>query len=234
MILLNEWESLDIRSDGDGETYSVQYSTYEIDDEAAGLNLSVNNNTASFSLEDERVYFASIEEAYVADINPADSYGNFIVILMGEDAEEETYIFAFNNDEIEQIGSFIGKLVPESITGNGTAITTYNIGMPVTGYGCFTIQPEFVVTGLSVEEKTVHCGRTKYTGGSGNFEEGVWPTTDKDLTVYKDISRSQISGTIPAGSVVAWECESNNVNVYVKCGDVEGYVSFDELRGASI
>ena len=234
MILLNEWESLDIRSDGDGETYSVQYSTYEIDDEAAGLNLSVSNNTASFSLEDERVYFASIEAAYVADINHADAYGNFIVILCGEDAEEVTFIFAFNNDEIKEIGSFIGKLVPESIAGDGTAITTYNIGMPVTGYGCFTIQPEFVVTGLSVEEKTVHCGRTKYTGGSGNFEEGVWPTTDKDLTVYKDISRSQISGTIPAGSVVAWECESNNVKIYVKCGDVEGYVSFEEFRAASI
>ena len=234
VILLNEWESKDIHSDGDGETYSVQYSTYEIDDEAAGLNLSVSNNTASFSLEDERVYFASIEAAYVADINHTDAYGNFIVILCGEDAEEVTFIFAFNNDEIKEIGSFIGKLVPESIAGDGTAITTYNIGMPVTGYGCFTIQPEFVVTGLSVEEKTVHCGRTKYTGGSGNFEEGVWPTTDKDLTVYKDISRSQISGTIPAGSVVAWECESNNVNIYVKCGDVEGYVSFHELRGASI
>jgi hypothetical protein len=101
-------------------------------------------------------------------------------------------------------------------------------------YGCFTIQPEFVVTGLSVEAKTVHCGRTKYNGGSGNFEEGVWPTTDKDLTVYKDISRSQISGTIPAGSVVAWECESNNVKIYVKCGDVEGYVSFEEFRAVSI
>lgn len=229
VLLLNESENTEITSSVDGQTYGVRYSAYEIDDEVVELNLTVNNTSETFRLEDERVYFASIESVHVADINPTDAYGNFIVVLVGEDDVTETFIFAFSNSEINQISDYQGRLIPESINGEGIILLAYTLTMPIMDYGCFEIQPEITVTGLSSEEKTIHCGRYK----NKKFDEGVWPTTDEDLTVYTDNSRTQIAGIIPAGSTVEWQYKRKD-GVFVKSEDVEGYVTIEALRAASM
>ena len=229
VILLSESENTDISSSTDGQIYGVQYSAFEIDDEVVELNLSVNNNSETFRLQDERVYFASIESVYVADINATDAYGNFIVVLVGEDDETETFIFSFNNSEIHQISDYRGRLMPESINGEGTVLLTDVLTMPVSDYGCFAIRPEMAVNGLNSGEKTIHCGRYK----NKNFDEGVWPTIDENLTVYSDTSRTQVAGIIPAWSLVEWRYNRNS-GVFARSGDVEGYVTIDALRAASM
>lgn len=236
--LLNESESKDIVSNADGETYSVEFETFDIDDYCAGLDLSVNDNKESFSLSGDRIYFAFVDSVYVADIDSEDSYGNFIAVLGGEDGEMVTYVFAFNENEIQQVESFHGEFVPESINGNTTMLLTYNLGMPAPSYGCFTVRPEITVSGLSAEQSTLHCGKTTYSGEEGYFEEGVGPTIDTDLDIYAEPECVTYIGSIPAGNYVDWMYISYQESVYdwtiyVNSGDLEGYVLFRNLRKAA-
>lgn len=226
------------QSETDGQIYLVRYSTFEIDDEAIGLNLTVNDNTQTFRLENLWILFPHVESVHVADIDSKDTYGNFVVVLFGEDDETLTFIYAFNNGEIKQIGNYRGRLVPDSISDNGSIRLTYNLGMGVPGFGSFTMQPEIIVSGMNTNLGTIHYGRTVYTEGEKAFEEGSWPTIHKDLIVYEDASFTSVSGMIPTGSLVSWEnigYEEGKFSetLFVRSGDIQGYVLFRDLRSAT-
>jgi len=169
----------------------------------------------------------------VTDIDTADSYANIIVVVWGEGDDSSTYLFAFNDDEIRLITEFHGRLVPESVGGDGKVLLVYWIGMGIQGYGSFTVRPEIEVHDLSAKLVHLHSGRTVYSETGDIYEETFRVPLYSELTVYAEPSCTSEAGTIPAGDNVICEFVQYgeyDYRFYVSGGNVEGYVTSHMLK----
>ena len=84
-----------------GTSFRIRYDSAESDDRYVGLNLYVNNIAESYRLDS--ILSPYIEKVYVTDIDINDSYYNIAVVIVGEDEDCSTYLFAFNDSEINMI-----------------------------------------------------------------------------------------------------------------------------------
>lgn len=220
---------VEINTASNGNTYRIRYESTEKSDEYVGLNLYVNDIAESYRLD--AVYYPSIENVYVTDIDISDSYRNIVVVIYGEDDDSSTYLFAFNENEIHLISEFQGRLVPESVCGDGKVLLVFWIGMSIQNYGSFTVRPEIMVHDLTAKQEALHSGRTTYSDEKANYEEGFEVIIKKEISVYSDASMTEAKGIIPAGSSVKCEYTNEYINepygrvFYVSDGSTEGYVT---------
>ena len=224
---------VEISTASNGNTYRIRYESTEKSDEYVGLNLYVNDISESYSLD--AVYYPSIENVYVTDIDINDSYCNIVVVIYGEDDDSSTYIFAFNDNEMHLITEFHGRLVPESVDGGGNALLVYWIGMGIRDYGSFTVRPEISVHDLSAELVQLHSGRSIYSETGSTYEEEYIIPLYSDLTVYAEPSCISIKDTISAGNSV--KCEyvdyvKYDGAFYITCGEISGYVTSSMLKAS--
>ena len=223
----------EISTTANGNTFRIRYESTEKSDEYVGLNLYVNNMAEAYRLD--AVYYPSIECVYVTDIDISDSYCNIVVVIGGEDDESSTYLFAFSDSELRLISEFVGRLVPESVSGDGTILLEYGIGMGIRDYGSFRIRPEISVHDLYAEEVKLHSGRGVYSEAGITYEEEFKVPLDSDLTVYGEPSCTSVVGVIPAGNSVLCEYAEYvrfDGSFYVTGEEVSGYVTASMLRSS--
>ena len=223
----------EISTTANGNTFRIRYESTEKSDEYVGLNLYVNNMAEAYRLD--AVYYPSIEYVYVTDIDISDSYCNIVVVIGGEDDESSTYLFAFSDSEIRLISEFVGRLVPESVSGDGTILLEYGIGMGIRDYGSFRIRPEISVHDLYAEQVKLHSGRGVYSEAGITYEEEFKVPLDSDLTVYGEPSCTSVVGVIPAGNSVICEYAEYvrfDGSFYVTGEEVSGYVTAGMLRAS--
>ena len=212
-----------------GDIYHIQYEDLGNNDDSVDINLHVNDHVESFHLD--AIYWPYIENVYVTDINTTDSYSNIVVVIGGEDDESSTYLFAYNKNEICEIANFKGRLVSESVTGDGSVLLVFWLGMSIQGYGSFTVHPEITIYNLNAQQETLHSGRTVYSDEGNYYEDGFVVVTMNDVEVYEDSTMSLVSGVIPAGSNVSCEYTDEYINepygtvFHINNGEVEGYVT---------
>ncbi len=232
IITLNESVMSEVKTTSQGSTYRIKYDSSD-NEEFVDLNLSVNDNNETFRLNPAD--YPAIEAVYVADIDISDSYSNIIVVVLGIDEVIETYLFAFDDDEILLMTELKGQLVPESITGNGKLLLEYWIGMQIRDYGSFTVRPEIIVHDLSAQQVAIHSGATVYSESGHSYKEGYQVPLTSELVVYSDASCSSITGTIPAGNSVDCayvEYEKFTDRLYINAGEIEGYTTLQMLSRA--
>ena len=205
-----------------GTSFRIRYDSAESDDRYVGLNLYVNNIAESYRLDS--ILSPYIEKVYVTDIDINDSYYNIAVVIGGEDEDCSTYLFAFNDSEINMIQEFKGRMVPESVNGDGTVLLQYVLGMGIQNYGMFCVRPEISVNNLSAEQVDLHSGRRIYSENGETYEDEFLVPRSSDLTVYAEPECVSAAGIIPAGTDI--KCE------YVMHSDVGNLYFF--LYNASI
>ena len=217
----------------DGNLFRIRYDSADAGDRYVGLNLYVNDITEAYNLD--AILSPYIENVYVTDIDINDSYYNIMVVISGEDADCATYLFAFNDSEINMIQVFKGRLVPESANGNGTILLQYVLGMGIHNYGLFCVRPEISVNDLSAEQVNQYSGRRIDSGNGSTYEDGFLVQLSSDLTVYAEPECVSAAGIIPAGSSI--ECEYiTNLGVgnlfYVTGDSAGGYVNIGMLKAS--
>ena len=214
-----------------GETCQVRYDSAGKTDEYVEISLYVNDIAESYRLDE--VYYPSIEYVYVTDIDANDSYCNIAVVIGGEDDDSSTYFFAFSDREISMIQEFQGRLISESVSGNGIVLLEYGIGMGIRDYGSFRVRPEISVHDLSAELVNLHSVRRVNSDNGNTYEDEFRALLSSDLTVYAEPECTSVAGVIPAGTSVLCEYVMHaGAHFYVTGESVSGYVTSSMLRAS--
>ena len=216
-----------------GKSFRIRYDSAESSDRYIGLNLYVNNIAESYRLDS--ILSPYLGNVYVTDIDINDSYYNIAVVISGEDEDCSTYLFAFNDSEINMIQAFNGRLVPESANGNGTVLLQYVLGMGIQDYGMFCVRPEISVNNLSAEQVDLHSGRMIYSEAGSTYEDEFLVPLSSDLTVYAEPECVSAAGIIPAGTDIKCEyvMHSDIGNLfYVTGASASGYVNSGMLKAS--
>lgn len=207
-------------------TATLYRYNYMNDSSKIRTDMVVNGKTYELTFQGPGV----VVDIFVTDVDKTDEYKNILVAQSGDEWGYTVHIFAYKGDELTEINTVDGELLPETLNRDGSFETYFRRTWRAGDNDFIVFKGTHGVHGPDytlLDEKAGVLDNIN-EGVTSHFTEGYEVRLISDVYFYNDPEKNDFGGTVKAGSVI-------NITGYgglyggalkFQFGDVEGWIEY--------